>query len=85
LIKRIDICSGNLITGTGNILADLATLFPDIPVYKWSCLGNCHSCYQKPFVLINDLEILTADSPAELLDAISKRIDDCLNKLYEHP
>ncbi|BCJ87200.1 DUF1450 domain-containing protein [Effusibacillus dendaii] len=67
-ISKLDYCLNNLQTcGTSHLYNTVEKEFPHIEQRRWGCLSNCSECMKKPFVLINDSEILAGEDPNDLL------------------
>ncbi|GAX88802.1 DUF1450 domain-containing protein [Effusibacillus lacus] len=74
-IKKLEYCLGNLQNnGTHLVYDKIKEEFPQLTQNRWACLGNCSECYKRPFVLIDEKEILSAETPEELLDQVLNKI-----------
>lgn len=69
-ITKLEYCLGNLDNGSKLVFETIRREFPDIPQQRWGCLGNCAECYKKPFVLIDDREIVAGETPDDLLQKV---------------
>lgn len=70
-MRRIELCaeSGEH-PGMRELKTALATEFPNATLREWGCLGNCRECFQRPFALIDDVELVRSDSAEGLLEQI---------------
>lgn len=73
-IQKIEYCLGNLENGSRQVFEALQQKHPDLKQQRWGCLGNCSECFKKPFVLIDEKEIIAADSGEELLQKVLERV-----------
>lgn len=70
-MRRIELCAeSDEHPGMPELKIALAAEFPDAAVRVWGCLGNCRECFQRPFALIDDVELVRSDSAAGLLEQI---------------
>lgn len=74
-VKKLEYCLGNLDNGSKLLFETVRREFPEIQQQRWGCLGNCAECFKKPFVLIDDRQILTGENPDDLL----QKVRDLLN------
>lgn len=74
-VKKLEYCLGNLDNGAKLVFETVHREFPDIQQQRWGCLGNCAECFKKPFVLIDDRQILAGENPDDLL----QKVRDLLN------
>ncbi|MDQ0193884.1 YuzB family protein [Paenibacillus wynnii] len=70
----IEFCASNLGNGTDKLMHKLEQN-PDYDVIEYGCLNNCGQCYLSPFAMLNG-EIIEADSPEELEEAINTKIKE---------
>ncbi|KGE20815.1 YuzB family protein [Paenibacillus wynnii] len=70
----IEFCASNLGHGTDKLMHKLEQN-PDYDVIEYGCLNNCGQCYLSPFAMLNG-EIIEADSPEELEEAINTKIKE---------
>ncbi|MCI0183713.1 DUF1450 domain-containing protein [Sulfoacidibacillus ferrooxidans] len=75
--RKVEYCTGNLDYHTDDMIKQLQTLDPEITVKEWGCLGNCHRCFRVPFCLIDEYDLIEADTIEHLYTLV-------LNKL-QHP
>lgn len=75
----IEFCTNNMHNGTDKVLR-LLEANPAFDVLEYGCLGNCGQCYVEPYAMV-DGDIVSADTPDELLEAIERH----LAKLEEDP
>ncbi|WNS43259.1 YuzB family protein [Paenibacillus sp. MMS20-IR301] len=68
----IEFCASNTGHGTEALKAKLEQN-PEYDVIEYGCLSNCGQCYLQPFAMV-DGEIIEAESPAELEEAIEAAI-----------
>jgi uncharacterized protein YuzB (UPF0349 family) len=73
-IQKIEYCLGNLDNGSKLVFETIPQQHPELKQQRWGCLGNCSECYKKPFVLIDEKEIIAADSGEELLKKVLDRL-----------
>lgn len=74
-VKKLEYCYSNLQNNGTNVVVDaIKQEFPEIAQNRWACLGNCSECFKRPFVLIDDREILAAATPEELLEQLRQKI-----------
>jgi uncharacterized protein YuzB (UPF0349 family) len=71
----IEFCTSNLASGTEWIMKELEK-YPELDVVEYGCLGNCGECFAHPYALVNG-EIVSADTPDELLDKIKQELIAC--------
>lgn len=69
-VKKLEYCLGNLDNGAKLVFETVRHEFPDIQQQRWGCLGNCAECFKKPFVLIDDRQILAGENPDDLLQKV---------------
>ncbi|KUP22813.1 MULTISPECIES: YuzB family protein [Paenibacillus] len=70
----IEFCASNIGHGTGPLMNKLEQN-PEYDVVEYGCLNNCGECYLRPFAMV-DGEIIEADSPEELEQAIEAAIKE---------
>ncbi|WP_379130452.1 YuzB family protein [Paenibacillus sp. sgz500958] len=70
----IEFCASNLGHGTDKLMHKLEQN-PEYDVIEYGCLNNCGECYVKPFAML-DGEIIEADTPEELEEAINTKIKE---------
>ena len=70
----IEFCASNIGHGIDKLMQKLEQN-PDFDVIEYGCLNNCGQCYLAPFAMLNG-EIIEADSPEELEDAINAKIKE---------
>jgi uncharacterized protein YuzB (UPF0349 family) len=70
----IEFCASNIGHGTEPLKNKLEQN-PEYDVVEYGCLNNCGQCYLQPFVML-DGEIIEAESPAELEEAIEAAIKE---------
>lgn len=70
----IEFCASNMGHGTDKLMHKLEQN-PDYDVIEYGCLNNCGQCYLSPFAMLNG-EIIEADSPDELEEAIAAKIKE---------
>ncbi|MNE52902.1 hypothetical protein D3C80_1475990 [compost metagenome] len=70
----IEFCASNIGHGTGPLKEKLE-LNPEYDVIEYGCLNNCGECYLRPFAMV-DGEVIEADSPEELEEAIETAIKE---------
>lgn len=71
---KLEICIGNSPVGIMSILQIIREEFPSIQVKEWGCLGNCHNCFRKPFVLLNDTTLVQGEDADDLLDQLRRAL-----------
>lgn len=69
-MKKVDFCESNFALGTEKIKETLEK-DGNFEVNVHGCLGYCGECFEGPFALV-DGELVTADTPEELLEKIKK-------------
>ncbi|WP_029422536.1 DUF1450 domain-containing protein [Alicyclobacillus macrosporangiidus] len=74
-VRKIEVCVRNLPLGSQRVWEETKELFPQVQLRRWACLGLCHICVRKPFVLINDQEVLEAANAETLSEAVRQRIE----------
>lgn len=83
----IEFCASNMHHGTDKIMKKLEQN-EQYEIIEYGCLGNCGECYLLPYALVEG-EIVSAESPDELLDNIEAAIkrqqeeNEALDKLLE--
>lgn len=70
----IEFCASNIGHGTEPLKNKLEQN-PEYDVIEYGCLNNCGQCYLQPFAMVNG-EIIEAESPAELEEAINAAIKE---------
>ncbi|MCL6603830.1 MAG: YuzB family protein [Paenibacillus sp.] len=70
----IEFCASNIGHGTDKLMHKLEQN-PDYDVIEYGCLNNCGQCYLSPFAMLNG-EIIEAESPDELEEAIAAKIKE---------
>lgn len=75
-VRKIEVCVSNLKLGSQFVWTQASALHPDIRLRRWGCLGHCHRCLHKPFVLLNDAEFVEAQDAAQLWTTVAQRIED---------
>ncbi|MFM9280439.1 YuzB family protein [Paenibacillus jiagnxiensis] len=68
----IEFCSSNI--STEDVMPRLEEN-PEYDVVEYGCLNNCGQCYAQPYAMVNG-EIVAADSPEALYDAIIAKIKE---------
>lgn len=70
----IEFCASNIGHGTEPLKQKLEQNL-EYDVVEYGCLNNCGQCYLQPFAMV-DGEIIEADSPEELEQAIEAAIQE---------
>ncbi|SFU97575.1 DUF1450 domain-containing protein [Alicyclobacillus macrosporangiidus] len=74
-VRKIEVCVRNLPLGSQRVWEETAGRFPQVRLRRWACLGLCEICVRRPFVLINDQEVLQAQDAETLWEVVRRRIE----------
>ncbi|MCL6517498.1 DUF1450 domain-containing protein [Alicyclobacillus sp.] len=75
-VRKVEICVSNLPLGTQRVWELIAERYPEVQLRRWACLGLCDLCVRRPFVLVDDREVLQAPSPEALWALFCRRMED---------
>lgn len=67
---RMETCENNRAHHSDDVVRRVSAHHPAIDHREWECLGHCHNCFRKPFVLVDERILLEADCAEDLYELL---------------